>query len=134
MAEPLDEPDGLILGQCVGGRRFVVNLNCCWGGPMAVNQLENIDGKPGAIDKNAVFKKGRRSQIVCSVRRQAIQVAVDGREVIAWKGDDAKLNLTDYWKTPRKNVLFIGAFNCRYRISQVTLKPISGMGRSLDVK
>ncbi|MCC7421495.1 MAG: hypothetical protein IT428_14520 [Planctomycetaceae bacterium] len=133
IAEPLDEPNALNLGQRSGDRRFLALLNYT-AGKTPSNALENIDGKNVgnvSTSERKVFAKGRPSQILCTVRKDSVAVSIDGREIIQWKGDRSRLSLSDYWKTPHDNALFVGAYDCRYRITRITLQPLSGDGKRL---
>ena len=59
-------------------------------------------------------------------------VGDDGRRWIDWRADAGRLSLSDYWRTPRDEALFLGAYDCRYRYSRVTLTPLVGEGHSLE--
>lgn len=126
IAEPLDKPNGFILGQLVSSKRCLVLLN--YSGDKTRGAIENIDGKNvggnSTTFERAVFEQGRLSQVVCTVRKDSIRVSVDGREVISWKGDPNRLSLGDYWKTPRADRLFIGAYDCRYRIHRISIESL----------
>jgi hypothetical protein len=128
IVEPLDEPNGLILGQRLDTNRFLVLLN--YGDPQSPSSaLENVDGlnvgRNATTHQSALFQKGRLSQVLCEVRRDGVRVLVDGREVIDWKGKPEQLSLGDYWITPGGG-LFLGAYDCRYRFHRVGLTPITG--------
>jgi hypothetical protein len=134
VAEPLDNPNGLILGQRAGDHRFVVLVNFLTGGG-ASSALENIDGRnvgnnPTTFE-GTLLKRGRLSQIICTVRKESVKISVDGRQIIDWAGKPEQLSLSDYWKTPRDNALFLGAYDCRYRFHRVTLTPLAGEGKKL---
>jgi hypothetical protein len=132
VVEPLDEPNGLILGQRSGGQRFLVLLSY-QSGETPVSAIENIDGKNvGNISTHGgpVFVKGRPAQVICSVRKTGVHVQVDGRTVIDWTGKPSQLSLGEYWDTPNKETLFLGAYDCRYKVSRLTLTPRSGEGKS----
>jgi len=132
IVEPLDAPNGLILGQRSGGRRFLTLLNY-ERDRRARSALENVDGKN--VDENhttvigPVLEQGQLSQIVCTVRKGSVRVLCDGHEVLNWSGRPEQLSLSDYWKTPHDNVLFLGAYDCRYRFHRVTLSPLQGEGK-----
>lgn len=134
VAEPLDEPHGLVLGQRAGEHRFLTLLH--FGvGERAASALENVDGRNVGSNvtrvERALLKKDQASQIICTVLKDSVQVTVDGREVIAWRGNPSQLSLADYWKTPRDDALFLGAYDCRIRFHRVTLTPITGEGQLL---
>jgi hypothetical protein len=134
IAEPLDEPNGLILGQRSGGNRFLVLLNFA-NGEIPSSALENVDGRNVATGPTTVrerlFVRDRPSEIICTVRKDSVSVTVDGRNVIEWEGDAGRLSLSDYWSTPTENALFVGAYDCSYRFRRIGLTPISGEGRLL---
>ena len=134
IAEPLDEPHGLLLGQRSGGRRFVTLVHYPVGEGEPANAVENIDGKnvgnPSTV-RREVLVKGRPSQIVCTVRKDSVLVTCDGHELLRWQGDSKRLSLSDYWKTPNETAMFLGAYDCRYRFSRITLTPLSGEGKKL---
>lgn len=134
IAEPLDEPNGLLLGLCSGGQRFAALVSYSTGKGSPASALENIDGKNvGNMTtvRRDVLVKDRPSQIVCTVRKDSVTVMCDGHELLQWRGDSKRLSLSDYWKTPNEATLFLGAYDCRYRFSRVTLTPLSGEGRKL---
>jgi hypothetical protein len=100
-----------------------------------VSALENVDGRnvadnPTRIEGD-VFRQHRPAEIVCAVEAGAVSVTVDGRPWIAWKGSTDRLSLSDYWQTPRQEAMFLGAYDCRYRVLRATLEPLVGEGRSL---
>lgn len=134
IAEPLDQPNGLLLGQLSGDQRFAVLVNYATGEGAPASALENIDGKNVGNTSTVlrdVLVKGRPSQIVCTVRKDSVTVTCDGHELVRWQGDPKRLSLSDYWKTPTNSALFLGAYDCRYRFSRVTLTPLSDEGRKL---
>jgi hypothetical protein len=133
IVEPLDPPNGLILGHRSGGQRFLVLLGYQTG-ETAQSAIENIDGKNvGNVSTAAgpVFVQNRPAQVICSIRKTGVTARVDGRVVIDWTGDPKQLGLGEYWETPHKETLFLGAYDCRYRVSRVTLTPVSGTGKPL---
>lgn len=133
IVEPLDEPDGLILGQCLGGNRFVTLLNYT---PEkdGLSAIENIDGRNLGNETTFtgnLFQKNRLSQAIVIVRKGRVTMSVDGRTVVDWRGSPDRLSLSDYWKTPNETALFLGAYDCQYRFHRITLEPISGEGEML---
>lgn len=135
IATPLDEPNGLILGQIMDGHRFLTLINHNVQQETAASALENVDGQN--VRNNAttlmadLLQEDRPSQIIVTVQKESVVVRCDGRTVIDWAGDPEQLSLGEYWETPNKNSLFLGAYDCRYRFSRVSLAPISGTGKLL---
>jgi hypothetical protein len=128
VATPLDEPHGLVLGQRSPAGRFVVLLDFRLGDTRA-SALENVDGRN--VQSNTtridgpVFRRGRPALVVCTVRADGVEVQVDGRTLIDWRGDPARLSLADYWATPDAGRLFLGTYDCRYRFHRVTLESLA---------
>jgi hypothetical protein len=126
VVEPLDEPNALTLGQISQRNRFLVLLDFA-NENQRVSALENIQGQnvgnETTVEKN-IFAKNRISQVVCTVLKEGVTVEVDGQQVVSWQGDPQDLSLSDYWSTPDAQKLFIGAYDCRFRIHRVTVRPV----------
>ena len=134
VVEPLDEPDGLILGQRLGGCRFVTLINYT-PAQEGLSALENVDGQNVGNDTTYtahLLQKDRLSQVVVTATKSSVTVAVDGRTVIHWRGSPDRLSLSDYWSTPNEQALFLGSYDCRYRFHRVTLEPLAGDGKTLE--
>ena len=135
IATPLDEPNGLILGQLLNGRRFLTLINHNVQQEKAASALENVDGQNVRNSVTTLMadllRKDRPSQVIVTVRNDSVVVRCDGRTIIDWQGKPEQLSLGDYWETPNKNSLFLGAYDCRYRFSRVSLATISGTGKPL---
>lgn len=134
IAEPLDDPDGLILGQRAGGSRFVVLLGFTPEGTQ-LGALENVAGANVASPANPtrfaadLFARGRPATVVVTVTAGAVRVDVDGRTRIDWRGDPGSLSLSEYWATPHAERLFLGAYDCRWRFHRVALEELRGAER-----
>jgi hypothetical protein len=135
VVEPTGDKNSLILGQVEDGNRFQVLLDFNTGNSGPLGALENVDGRNvGSNDTTfhgPVLASGRASTIVCTVRKGEVTVQVDGKTVIAWKGDPSRLSLADYWRTPNSQALFLGAYDCSYKIHRLLLTPLSGQSRRL---
>ncbi len=128
--EPLDEPNGLLIGNVAAGHRFASLFGYRTPGGYA-SAVENVDGRNVGNEttfRGRVFKRGQLSQLVVTVRKDGVSMTVDGRQIIKWQGNPNRLSLSDYWATPNKNTMFLGAYDCRYRFYRVTLEPISERG------
>lgn len=134
IVEPLDEPNGLILGQRSGEHRFVALFSYLIGDEH-LSAVENIDGRNVGNEttfKGKLFQQNRLSLVSVTVRKTGVRMAVDGRTIIHWKEQPDRLSLSDYWQTPNKSALFIGAYDCRYRIHRISLETISETGAVLS--
>ena len=134
IVEPLDDPDGLIVGNQSGDNRFVTLFNFT-PGEDGLSAIENIDGQNVGNEttfSGNVFQKGRLSQVTVTVRKQRVRMSVDGHPIVDWTGSTDQLSLSDYWKTPDDAALFIGSYDCRYRFHRITLETITGQGKLRD--
>lgn len=124
--------DAFGIGLVVGGRRCLVVLDAFPKGGHVCG-LEMIDGKHCAINETTrrgpVFQNGKASEVLCSVRRGGVLVAVDGITVIDWTGSAERLSLSDYWMTPTDRTLFVGSQYSAYRINKMELMAMQ-TGRS----
>ena len=127
IVEPLDVPDGLLVGNRFGTKRFVTLFNFV-PGKIGLSAIENIDGQNvgnATTFSGNVFRKDRLAQVIVSVQRDGVTMSVDGRQIVSWRGSPDRLSLSEYWKTPNAKALFLGAYQCRYRFHRITLEPIS---------
>ena len=134
VVEPLDEPNGLLIGNVAGGKRFVSLFSYRTPDGYA-SAIENVDGRNvgnATTFRGPVFKKGQLSQVIVTVRSGRVSLSVDGRLIAHWRGKDERLSLSDYWSTPDQAAMFLGAYDCRYRFYRVSLETISGEGRRLS--
>lgn len=125
--EPLDKPNGLLLGQRMGSNRFVTLFNYV-SGEVSQSAIENIDGVNvgnATTFTGNLFKQHQLSQVVVMVTANEVQMSVDGYTIVKWKGDAKQLSLGEYWSTPNKEALFLGAYDCRYRIHRLTVQPLN---------
>ncbi len=119
--------DAFGIGLVIGGRRCLVVLDAKFKGPGGghLYGLEMIDGRHCAINettsKGLVFKNGKASEVLCSVRRGGVLVAVDGITVIDWTGSAERLSVSDYWMTPTDRTLFMASQHSAYRITKMEL-------------
>lgn len=128
IVEPLDPPNGLILGQRSGTHRFVT-LFSFLAGQERLSAIENIDGRNVGNEttfRGDLFRQGQLSQVIVTVRPGRVSMSVDGRTIVDWKGSPEQLSLSDYWKTPDDTALFLGSYDCRYRIHRLSLQPLDG--------
>lgn len=126
IVEPLDPPNGLILGQRAGESRFVSLFGYGPAGQQA-SAIENIDGRNlgnATTFRGDVFRQHQLSQVIVTVRNRGVRMEVDGQRIVDWQGTPDQLSLSDYWQTPDQASLFIGSYDCGYRFHRLTLEPL----------
>jgi serine/threonine protein kinase len=118
----------LIMG--LGGRHPVMlTLDGCGGN---VSGLEAVDGK--RLEQNetrwngAVFRDGKKSTVVVSVRKGALTATVDDQRVVDYKGDRSRLSMPNDWQTSNAKALWIGSWEGVFQIDQAIVTPVGGSG------
>ncbi len=130
IVEPLDGPFSLLLKQRSGGHSFWVTLAY-----NNKNSLEVVDGVavPNETTHHGqLLRQGERAEVVVTVKKETVQVSVDGEQIIDWKGDSSRLSLNH--QTPIDEALAICTNGCRYRIHRLSIEPLSGEGRVISDK
>jgi serine/threonine protein kinase len=130
VAERKSGTDSLNLGLVVGDAQAMVVLGGTINGD--VSGLERIDGRNFAENETRtvkkVFENDKRVTILCSVRRGAVQVSIDGRSLIQWKGDPRRLDVFEGWRVPNTKAFFIASSGTSYHIHHVSVVPVTGQG------
>ena len=89
--------------------------------------LEFLDGKSWQENETTVagplLQDGVPARIECTVHKRQVQVMIDGRQVVDWRGDAKRLSVGSTWATPDWRRLFVGAF-CGVRFSKWELTAI----------
>ena len=132
IVEPLDPPNGLILGQQSEGQRFVSLFGYAVDGQQ-LSAIENMDGRNvgnATTYRGRVFQQRQLSEVTVTVTRAGVQMTVDGKPIVNWQGTPDQLSLSDYWQTPDNTALFLGSYDCRYRFHRVSLEPLSDETRA----
>ncbi len=99
--------------------------------------LEMVDGtlfdKNPASVQSPLLTNGKPSTVVISVRKSAIVATIDGKGLVNFQGNFnrmAGLNVA-FWKVVNWKGMYLGTCGSRYRITKLTLMPISGQGKKL---
>jgi serine/threonine protein kinase/WD40 repeat protein len=142
---PLGPPHALSLMIPVGAHQARVVLDALAG---QYSGFENLDGKPLRSNEGTrvgqVLKDAQTNTVVCTVRRDAVQLACNGQVIIDWKGDPGRLSwgrpdaqgtrrhpLVDLGPLPDPRALYVRTASV-YQISQLVLTPLAGEGRPVD--
>lgn len=124
--EPLDSPNGFLLGLRSGGQRFAALFSYQTPDGL-LSAIENIDGRNVGNEstyRGDLFEVGALSVIVVDVLQDRVRTSVDGETISDWVGRSGRLSLSEYWSTPDPNSLFLGAYDCRYRIHKLTVQEL----------
>lgn len=132
-AERTGGGNSLSVGLVGGGRQFLFILDGM--APEAKSGLDLVDGRSfydnPTTHLGQLLADGRTGSILISVRRKRVQVSVDGRRVVDWKADFARVSLWPSWTMPRGDTLFLGAWTSPQRVRRLELTPVSGPGKAL---
>lgn len=127
--------DALVVGLASGEHQWVHCLDGYTSEGKCLASFEMLDGKLGRDNESArphrSFAEGAPSVIVYTVRKKRIRVSVNGEEILDWKGDFSRLSVRGDYRVNNSGVLFIGAWLSRFRITKMTLTPLSPGGRRL---
>lgn len=138
VVEPLDEPDGLILGQLMRDRRFQIVLHSKEisrslkeaepsSGMECVSSISLSGGNP-TLRFGDVLQRNHRSKIVCDVLPGEVTVTCDEKPLLKWKGaatDLSMTNLDHLWPINHSMFLSLGSENCSFHFHEVTLAPLN---------
>ena len=123
--------ESFLIGLVGGGRSFAVILNG-WRGTFS--GLHRLDGQAGNANEStvagAVFPDTRPRNILVNVRKTGIAVWLDGKTLIAWKGDFKRLSQNSGWRVRRQDVLWLGALNSCYKVTDYKVTPVTGTGQA----
>lgn len=124
--------ESLTLGLVAAGQPFVLILHG-WGG--TTSGIETLDGKPGnsneTTTKGAIFTDDKPRTLLCKIRRTGFLVEIDDKTHMAWKGDWKRVTPSRGWGMPDPPTLFIGSYRSSYAITQASLTPVTGAGKTL---
>jgi hypothetical protein len=130
--ERLGPKESFVVGLVGAGRQFTTHLDAKLFGKNSklispcTTGLRLIDGQAEneTVRREPVLAEQGVSEVVCSVRKGGIAVQVNGQQIIDWKGNLARLSLPRQWTVPNKSALFLGTYDCPYRVSRAVLRPL----------
>jgi len=135
VAERKELQGKLVVGLVSGDRQFDVVIDNFNEGEHR-SGLHNLDGKhvvdrENDVVKGPIFKNDAPHRIVYSVRQGRVTVRVDGKEVIRWEGDFARLSFDRRFNVNEPRAMFVGNAISTYRVTRIELFPLGGSGRPL---
>lgn len=124
------------LGLSDGTRNWSLLLDTGLGGGGA-SGLHFLDGRNGAENETTrigrQFPPGVPTTVHVGVRRGHVTATVDGRPLVDWKGDLARLSmLNSAFRMPSSRTIFVGVEQDPFVVRRLALQPVSGPGRSLS--
>ena len=119
--------NSLSIGLVAGKRQCTVQLDGDVNGDMSgINMIDNkYYNENGTRYQGKIFVNGKRTSIICSVRKTGINVSADGKTIINWRGDYSKVSPQPELKVPNETAFVIGTWDSKYHITQLSLRPIS---------
>jgi hypothetical protein len=100
-----------------------------WNPPMSILSQIQDQGADEACFKGKVIVPGKSNTIVASVRKNRLSISVNDKALIDWEADYKRVSLENVWGTPNSRVLFVGAYLSIFRITKISLAPVSGEGK-----
>jgi hypothetical protein len=94
----------------------------------------NFDSAPtkASIVKynTAYIPVGKPATILCTVRRNGVWIAIDGKIVLAYEGDITNAKPVAAWKPPNPKALSLGSW-AGWVFTKIQLIPVTGQGKKL---
>lgn len=116
----------LFVGFVAGGTQGVVRFDVADNGPLS--GLEMIDGKTcwewdgdGTTKKGKLFKTGTQRILKLTVRKEALVVQIDGKDLFVWKADWKRISTHRVFSIGSNEHIWIGSSNSGWKISSLSL-------------
>jgi hypothetical protein len=117
----------LVLGFPVAGRPACVVLNWSVDGTTVsgFHQLDGIDSNRNeSTFKARLFQSDKPSRVRCVVRGNFVQMVVDDKTIIQWRGDTERLTVSPHWQHVGSQVLSVASGGGDVRISRIEMTPL----------
>jgi hypothetical protein len=123
----------LDLGLYANSRQFLLVTDGFGGDKSGIDLIDGANASANETTyKGRLLEIGVPTTILCSVRKTALIVSVNGKKIIEWKPRYDRLSLGNYYNPPNKKSLIIGTHVSEFEISSYLLTPISGPGTKLN--
>lgn len=121
--------DQFAVGLVVGGRQVMCSFDA-YGG--SVSGLHLVDGKSVKSNltthKGQVLAENKFANIRIDVTPKSVVATVDGKPVVNWEGDPAKLGQDSKYAVPQTEWLYIATWNTQFAISDFVLDEVPAAG------
>ncbi|MCO6453910.1 MAG: hypothetical protein J5I93_01230 [Pirellulaceae bacterium] len=137
--EQLDGQDGPNFGVLVGDRRCRLAIDNYahlgyLSGPTMVDS-RSLDQHQDLARRGKMLPLQKLVEIVCTVRKlgddAVLRAAVDGQEIIAWRGSASRLSVAEDRSGPAR-VPFLMCWRTKLRFSRLELVPLGQTGRAVE--
>lgn len=128
--------EGLLIGVPIAGRRCMLTIDGFLNEPPTNDTrtaLETIDGRrpqdPAYSGKpyfGKLLKPNEESRLTIRVRGASLTLTCDGKQVIQWSGDPARLGIFGLFNQGAPRRMFVGSWAAQYDVSGLTLQPLKG--------
>jgi hypothetical protein len=109
------------IGLIVGGRQTQLSID----GYDGVTGLLLLDGRTSKENEGSyrgrVLPIDKTVQLEIRVRPTSVVLLADGKTIIEWSGNPARLSMSERYAMPRCDWLFLSSWNCTCRISEFLL-------------
>lgn len=121
------------IGLAYRGNQFHIGFDGWQNGD--ITGLNLVNGRDGSQNETTyrgkLILKDVPTTVLCSVRATGVAVRVGDKLIFDWKGDPSSLGASSWWNIPRRDTLFIGAWESRFRIQRLSLIATSGEGKRI---
>lgn len=125
VAERVKGPCGLDVALAIDGRQVLANIDGVDGTFAGLGLIDGKNCRDNETGRHGrLLVDGQTATFSYTVRRNGIQVALDGRQVIDWRGDPVRLSLVEGYKLPDATRLAVCEYKTVLRIRKIELAPL----------
>ena len=131
--------EGLLIGVPIGGRRCMLTIDGFGTEPpdkTTRTALETIDGHrphdvnyPGDPFFGKLLQPNVQSKLTIRVADNSLTLTCDGKQIIQWSGDPARLGVYGLFNQGPPQRMFIGSWAASYDIDRLALRPLADSSR-----
>jgi hypothetical protein len=133
------EGEGLLIGVPIGGRRCMLTIDGFANEPpdkKTRTALETIDGHrphdanyPGEPYVGKLLQPNVESKLTIRVASNSLTLTCDGKQIIRWSGDPARLGVYGLFNQGPPQRMFIGSWAASYDVDRLALRPLADSAR-----
>ncbi|OYV75848.1 MAG: hypothetical protein B7Z74_00875 [Deltaproteobacteria bacterium 21-66-5] len=113
------------LGLVVGGHQVMLAIDAYGGKYTSLYMIEGQQGSENETTHHGpVLAPEGPSTIECTVRKDRVRAACDGKVFIDWQGDPKRFSLFEAWRVPDPQALIVGASHSSVLFKKLELTPL----------